>query len=294
MKVFPLFLFLIFINFNCKFLKENRPLTTPGLGIEKENSKFLIYFDIGIFTIPDNKIEKNQFINLTNQVILEIEKEFDFLQLKPIIDQPLDALFIIQKTPKRKKNLLIQKKEINFQEWELYNPIILQNKQNKKLYFIFSEVENYFYNQVRYDIITFPLEIYNDSNISNQFILENHFFISKGRSALDKLSYFVYLDYQNLENLDNFRKLKNSILSLIFYLEPEQINYLNKEKEYISIRKEIFEVYHNYNKGKRKIKCSDLILLKEKLDKNLLYKQNSHYFKIPLEENFDFFKKKCK
>lgn len=294
MKVFILFLFPIFINFNCKFLKENLPLTSPGLGIEKENSKFLIYFDIGIFTIPDYKIDKNEFINFTNQVVLEIEKEFDFLRLKPIIDQPLDALFIIQKTPKRKKNFLIQKKEINLQEWEFYNPILIQNKQNKKLYFLYSELENYFYNQVRYDIIIFPLEIYNDSNISAHLIVEKQFFISKGRSALDKMSYSVYLDYENLENLNNFRKLKDSILSLIFYIEPEKIHLLQNEKKYISIRKEILELYYNYNKGKKQIKCLDLIKLEEKLNNNEFYKQNSHYFKIPLEENFDFLKKKCK
>ncbi|MFN3603107.1 MAG: hypothetical protein ACK4UJ_00185 [Leptonema sp. (in: bacteria)] len=292
---FRFLVLLIFVYWiHCDFFKKNLPISAPGIGVEMENSKFVIYFEVGILTTSDLNLSKSSVQEIIDTTIKDIEKDYDFIKLKPIVDQPLDAIFIIQKSTKKKKNPFVQVKKIQLDsEWERINPILFFNKKENQLYFSFAELENYIYNQVRYDVIFLPLPILNDLNIEeDQKILENTFFISKGRNSLDKISYVVLFDNSDLPKSSLL--VKKTFLSLIFYIHPNWVGELTKNQEYLELRKEILQMYYNYHKGKQKSRCQDIENLEKKIFENISFHKNPEYFIYPLKENFQFFKKKCK
>ncbi len=292
-KNFFLLLILMFCYFlYCGFYQKNLPIGAPGIGVKKENSKFIIHFNVGIFTFLDLEITREEVEFLLQESIKEIQKEYDFLVLKPIVDQPLDSVFVIEKSTKKKINPLIQKYPLNA-EWESINSLIVKNVSNDQKYFILSELENFFYNQVRYDLILLPLPLINNTNIEKEnLILEMQYYISKGRKSLDKMSFSVSLDYKNIKKNPSIRKLKKILLSFIFYLHPDLIDELPENPNYPYIRKQILDLYERYNSGK-KIKCQEVDAIQEKLNQNFIYLKNSKFFRVPLELNLNFLKKKC-
>lgn len=287
-----LLLFPFWFLFSCEFYKKHLPKGAPGLGIEKENSKYKIYFDVGIFTLSDFNITREEIESLLQTSILEIQKEYDFLLLMPIVDQPLDAIFFIQKSTKKKRNPLIQIQKLN-SDWESVNPLIVKNKFSQKKYFIMSELENFFYNQVRYDLVILPLPVVNNVNLNNEnSIKEKQFFISYGRNSLDKISFSISLDYQNLKQRESSKTLKEVVLSYIFYLQPNLVKELPQNTNYQNIRKQIFDFYYKYNKGE-KIQCQEIKAIQEKLDNDPIFVKNSEYFRLSLNLNLNFLYEKC-
>ncbi len=304
---FSLILKLIFISifFNCIFFEKNKPIQSPGLGIKIKNNEYHLFFDIGLFTFQNDEVQRTEIENLINIVKQDIENQWNFLKIHPIIDQPLDAPFVMEKVVSKKLNPFIQTFRLKKKFIYHNNFIIEDNTENSptkgKYFFLSSQLHHYLYSQVRYDLIIIPYEIISDFDYNNsRREIETHNLelgLAKGRTALDKLAAIITLDYKNPLSEKNLDNVKKGLISTIWNV-PEEVSFQfdNKCKEcnqYILMRKRIFDLYFQFNSGNVKEGCSNLAKYWIDWENHSIIEKHNEIIKKQIQENFETLKKRC-
>lgn len=301
-------LMFMFFNSTCSFFEENKPIQPPGLGIEIKDNSYQIHFDVGILTFENYEISRDKIEHLFNQAIEELEKKWKNIKLNPVFDQPQDAPFLMERVVSKRLNPYIATFRLK-KKFLYHNNFIIEevleedaNKIAEK-YFLSSQLHHFLYSQVRYDILIIPFPILSDFDYNNQRKeKEIHFLelgVAKGRTALDKLGLIIYIDYKNLDSPQNIQNLKLGLISFIMALPVDISNkfldYLCKEcNDYMTIRNHIFDLYYNFNKGKKPIGCKNLAKDWIAWQVHPFIENHNKIIKKQLTENFEALKKQCK
>ncbi len=297
---------LLFIN--CNFLIENKPIQNPGLGIKKNNNIYDIYFDVGIFTFENYTIGRSEIEKVFEIVIPELQEEWGNIKLNPVIDQPQDAPYLMETVVSRKLNPEIEtfrlKTKFLYHNNFIVEEVLEENSEKKpNKFFLSSQLHHYLYSQVRYDLLIIPLAIISDFDYENKRreieIHHHEIGIAKGRTALDKIGVMIHLDYNNLNSLENKNLIKAGLISLILNVSHDvSREFFNKNcskcKEYIEKRKQIFELFYNFNSGNIQKGCGKLAKSWIDWSTHEYIESYNKIIKKQIQENFENFKKKCK
>ncbi|GIX43259.1 MAG: hypothetical protein KatS3mg129_2992 [Leptospiraceae bacterium] len=296
------------LSASCSFFEENKPIQSPGLGINIKNNTYHIYFDVGILTFENDEISRETIEKLFHIVIQELEKQWNDIKLHPVFDQPQDGPFLMERVVSKKLNPYIETFRLK-KKYLYHNNFIIEeipeeeNSKEPEKFFLSSQLHHFLYSQVRYDVLIIPFAILSDFDYNNKRreteINHIELGLAKGRTALDKMGIIIHLDYTNPVNQQNIMRLKQALISLILALPIEiSNNFLEKNckecDQYLRIRKNIFTLYFDFNKGKIKEGCKNLAKYWIEWQSFPYIEEQNKVLKKQIEENFEILKKRCK
>ncbi len=312
-------IFLILL-LNLSYCKSEKNLANFGFGVEKKHQNIIIYLNAGIFTLRDQKIDKEIFEKILNQIESEI-RNLTSIEIKPIFDQPQDSVFIIENVLKRKTNPDIHS-QMKDNSYTFLNPFLVEDVKNYQKYFLSSSMNQYLFRQVNYDIIIIPYPLLIDFSYSNKFdkfysrYIEIGF--AKGRTTLDQLGIIVFLDYSNPDSSENVNRLKTAFISFILGINPDylinnscncsihtsyedilktQNNCDQKKcsdfKNFIRMRNQLLHLYYLNNKGLLTKNCDKIGKFNQNLEFYLKFTHLDLYLQNLFKKNFENLKKKC-